>query len=67
MFTILINVLLALQAVQTSEDILKIKQDIEADLFPEDQTWGRSDANVSFPLMHDEKKFYLLVTLLNSI
>ncbi|KAJ8486390.1 hypothetical protein OPV22_018875 [Ensete ventricosum] len=35
------------EAVQTPEDIVKVKQEIEAELFPEDQTWGRSDANLA--------------------
>ncbi|KAG6510261.1 eukaryotic translation initiation factor-like [Zingiber officinale] len=32
---------------QTSEDILKIKQDIEAELLPEDQSWSHNNANLS--------------------
>ncbi|CAL9050886.1 unnamed protein product [Musa banksii] len=35
------------EAVQTPEDIVKIKLEIEAELFPEDQTWGRSDSNLA--------------------
>lgn len=37
---------MALQFAQASEDILKIKQEVDAELFPEDQTWGHNDANV---------------------
>lgn len=29
------------------EDILKIKQDTEAEFFGEDQNWGHSESNVS--------------------
>ena len=36
-----------LQGVEVPDDILKIKQDIEAELFGEDQSWGRSENNVS--------------------
>ncbi|XP_074561531.1 eukaryotic translation initiation factor-like [Curcuma longa] len=31
---------------QASEDILKIKQEVDAELLPEDQTWGHNDANL---------------------
>ncbi|XP_057415567.1 eukaryotic translation initiation factor [Lotus japonicus] len=33
------------EAVETLDDILKIKQDIDAELLGEDQTWGRSENN----------------------
>lgn len=36
------------QAVETTPDaILKIKHDIDAELFGEDQSWGRLESNVS--------------------
>ncbi|CAL9171917.1 unnamed protein product [Musa hybrid cultivar] len=35
------------EGVQTPEDILKLKQEIDAELFPENQTWGHSDANLA--------------------
>ncbi|KAJ0984276.1 hypothetical protein J5N97_002632 [Dioscorea zingiberensis] len=34
------------EAVDVPNDILKIKQEIDAELFVEDQTWGRNDANL---------------------
>eukprot|EP00268_Persea_americana_P033003 TRINITY_DN3266_c1_g1_i1.p1 TRINITY_DN3266_c1_g1~~TRINITY_DN3266_c1_g1_i1.p1 ORF type:complete len:804 (-),score=193.51 TRINITY_DN3266_c1_g1_i1:377-2788(-) len=37
------------QAVDAPEDILKIKQEIEAELLGEDQSWGRGDANLQGP------------------
>ncbi|KAJ1410334.1 MIF4G-like, type 3 [Sesbania bispinosa] len=33
------------EAVEVPDDILKIKQDIEAELFGEDQSWGRAESN----------------------
>lgn len=39
-----------MQAVEVPDDILKIKQDIEAELFGEDPSWGRAESNVTiFP------------------
>ncbi|KAJ8460397.1 hypothetical protein OPV22_033323 [Ensete ventricosum] len=35
------------EAAQTPEDILKLKQEMDAELFPENQTWGHSDANLA--------------------
>ncbi|KAG6506701.1 eukaryotic translation initiation factor-like [Zingiber officinale] len=35
------------QFAQAFEDILKIKQEVDAELFPEDQTWGHNDANLA--------------------
>ena len=35
------------QVVEIPEDILKVRQEIEAEIYDEDQTWGRSEANVS--------------------
>ncbi|RWR75434.1 eukaryotic translation initiation factor [Cinnamomum micranthum f. kanehirae] len=37
------------QVVDVPEDILKIKQEIEAELLGEDQSWGRGDANLQGP------------------
>ncbi|EHA8587825.1 putative Eukaryotic translation initiation factor isoform 4G-1 [Cocos nucifera] len=37
---------LPLKVVEIPEDILKAKREIEAEIFNEDQTWGRSDVNV---------------------
>lgn len=34
---------------QTSGDILKLKQEIEPELFLDDESWGLSDANVWSP------------------
>ncbi|XP_031483227.1 eukaryotic translation initiation factor-like [Nymphaea colorata] len=34
------------EAVQPPEEILKIKQEIESEIFGEEQTWGRADANL---------------------
>ncbi|XP_010927939.1 eukaryotic translation initiation factor [Elaeis guineensis] len=34
------------QVVEIPEDILKVKREIEAEIFNEDQTWGRSDVNL---------------------
>ncbi|KAJ4950738.1 hypothetical protein NE237_027570 [Protea cynaroides] len=34
------------EVVDVPEDILKIKQEVEAEFFGEEQTWGRVDANV---------------------
>lgn len=36
---------------------MKIKQEIEAELFPEDQTWGRSDSNVCSPASTCERGY----------
>ncbi|XWS26147.1 hypothetical protein CRYUN_Cryun26dG0005900 [Craigia yunnanensis] len=38
------------EVVDTPEDILKIKQEIESEFAGEDQTWGRADGNVSLEL-----------------
>ncbi|XP_010904622.1 eukaryotic translation initiation factor [Elaeis guineensis] len=34
------------EVVEIPEDILKVKQEIEAEIYDEDQTWGRSEANL---------------------
>ncbi|XP_058114024.1 eukaryotic translation initiation factor [Magnolia sinica] len=34
------------EVVEVPEDILKIKEEIEAELFGDDQSWGRGDANL---------------------
>ncbi|XP_038984202.1 eukaryotic translation initiation factor-like [Phoenix dactylifera] len=34
------------QVVEIPEDILKVKREIEAEIYNEDQTWGRSDVNL---------------------
>ncbi|KAF3789833.1 Eukaryotic translation initiation factor isoform 4G-1 [Nymphaea thermarum] len=33
------------EAVQPPEDVMKIKQEIESEIFGDDQSWGRTDAN----------------------
>ncbi|WOL17295.1 eukaryotic translation initiation factor [Canna indica] len=43
----LLQVREVVNSLQIPENILKIKQDIEAELLPEDQTWGRTDTNLS--------------------
>lgn len=46
-----IPILLSLQVADVPEDILKIKKEVEAEFFGEEQNWGRSDAHVSFFIM----------------
>ncbi|KAK7411548.1 hypothetical protein VNO78_02982 [Psophocarpus tetragonolobus] len=38
------------EAVDVSDDILKIKQDIEAEFFGQDQSWGRAESNLPHQL-----------------
>nr|KYP31940.1 Eukaryotic initiation factor iso-4F subunit p82-34 [Cajanus cajan] len=40
------------EVVEVSDDILKIKQDIEAELFGEDQSWGRAEINLPHQLQN---------------
>ncbi|TKY73135.1 Eukaryotic translation initiation factor isoform 4G-1 [Spatholobus suberectus] len=40
------------EAVEVPDDILKIKQDIEAELFGEDQSWGRAESNLPHQLQN---------------
>ncbi|KAL2322166.1 hypothetical protein Fmac_026545 [Flemingia macrophylla] len=40
------------EAVEIPNDILKIKQDIEAELFGEDQSWGRAESNLPHQLQN---------------
>lgn len=42
---------ISVQAVDVPNDILKIKQEIDAELLVEDQTWGHNDANVSIVML----------------
>ena len=42
---------ISFQAVDVRSDILKIKQEIDAELLIEDQSWGRNDANVSLVML----------------
>lgn len=43
----LIMLLVFSQGIDVSDDILKIKQEIEAELFGEEQNWGRGESSVS--------------------
>ncbi|KAL5146914.1 Eukaryotic translation initiation factor isoform 4G-1 [Glycine soja] len=40
------------EAVEVPDDILKIKQDIEAELFGEDPSWGRAESNLPHQLQN---------------
>ncbi|RDX79443.1 Eukaryotic translation initiation factor isoform 4G-1 [Mucuna pruriens] len=40
------------EAVEVPDDILKIKQDIQAELFGEDQSWGRAESNLPHQLQN---------------
>lgn len=44
----LVYTIFLVQAIQVSDEILKLNQEIASDLFGEEQSWGRSESKVSF-------------------
>ena len=41
-----------LKVVEVPDDILKIKRDIEVEIFGEEQSWSRGESNVSMLVVH---------------